>query len=324
MTALLVAIPASVLGDGGSAGGGLDLTTFLQILHGGLTTGSVLGLVALGYNVVFSSTRIVNFAQGTMLVVGGYVAFWFVEERGLPIYLAFLGAVLATLTIGMLVHLVAIRSLGKIDVASTMGWILTTSAAGTILLDLVRLTVSSEAQSIPSLAGSIFGWDGSVVSGVAIVPEDVLIVFTALALMVGFEVLLSRTLVGKAFRAVSQDKQAATLMGIDANRMVMLSFAIAGALAAIAAVVLSQRLFVKLDNGLNLGVMAFVAAVIGGLGSTRGAIVGGYVIAFATAMTRALVTDGGQWEIPVVVAVFLAVLVLRPRGIFGEAVAEKV
>lgn len=300
------------------------MTTFLLILVGGLTTGSVLGLVALGYNVVFSSTRIVNFAQGTMLVVGGYAAYALNDRAGLPIILAFLGAVAVTLVVGVLVHVIAIRSLGKIDVASTMGWILTTSAAGTILLDAVRLTIDSDPHKIPSIAGSIFGWKGSVISGVAITPDDALIVLTALALMVGFEMLLARTLIGKAFRAVSQDKQAATLMGINADRMVMLSFAIAGGLAAIAAVVLSQRLFVKLDNGLNLGIMAFVAAVIGGLGSTRGAIVGGYIIAFTTAITRAYVTDGSRWEIPVVVAVFLAVLVLRPSGIFGEDVTEKV
>ena len=300
------------------------MTTLLLILVGGLTTGSVLGLVALGYNVVFSSTRIVNFAQGTMLVVGGYAAFALNDRAGLPIVLAFVGAIAVTLVVGVLVHVIAIRTLGKIDVASTMGWILTTSAAGTILLDVVRLTIDSDTHQIPSIAASFFGWRGSVVSGVAITPDDALIVLTAIALMVVFEMLLSRTLIGKAFRAVSQDKQAATLMGINADRMVMLSFAIAGGLAAIAAVVLSQRLFVKLDNGLNLGIMAFVAAVIGGLGSTRGAIVGGYVIAFTTAITRAYITDGSRWEIPVVVAVFLAVLVLRPTGIFGENVTEKV
>lgn len=300
------------------------MTNFLLILVGGLTTGSVLGLVALGYNVVFAATRIVNFAQGTMLVVGGYAAFRLLDHYDFPLHLAFAGAVVITFLVGIAVYLVAIRSLGKAATASSMAWILTTSAAGTILLDVVRLAVDSETHQIPSLLGSVFGWNGSVVEGVAIRPDDVLIVVTALVLMVGFELLLSRTLVGKAFRAVSQDKQAATLMGINAERIIMMSFAIAGALAAVAAIVLAQRLFVKLDNGINLGVMAFVAAVIGGLGSTRGAIVGGYLIGFATLATRVLVADGSDYEIPVVFLVFLAVLVLRPTGIFGEAVTEKV
>lgn len=296
----------------------------MLIFVGGLTTGSVLGLVALGYNVVFAATRIVNFAQGTMLVVGGYAAFRLLDRYDLPLHLAFAGAVAITFLVGIAVYLAAIRSLGKADTASSMAWILTTSAAGTILLDVVRLAVDSRTHQIPSLLASVFGWSGSVVSGVAIRPDDVLIVISALVLMVGFELLLSRTLVGKAFRAVSQDKQAATLMGINAERIIMLSFAIAGALAAIAAIVLAQRLFVKLDNGINLGVMAFVAAVIGGLGSTRGAIVGGYLIGFATLATRVLVENGGDYEIPVVFLVFLAVLVLRPTGIFGEPVTEKV
>jgi branched-chain amino acid transport system permease protein len=155
------------------------------------------------------------------------------------------------------------------------------------------------------------------------VPNDVLIVVSALAVMVGIEVVQTRTMAGRALRAVSQDRPAASLMGINANRVVMGSFAVAGALAAFGAVLLAPRLFVKFDNGLLLGVQAFVAAVIGGLGSTRGAVLGGYVLGFVGGTLRVVSASGGQYEPLVVFLVFLLVLVIRPNGLLGMPSVEK-
>jgi branched-chain amino acid transport system permease protein len=122
---------------------------------------------------------------------------------------------------------------------------------------------------------------------------------------------------------VSQDPAAASLMGINTNRVVMTSFAVAGALGAFAAVLLAPRLFVKFDNGLLLGIQAFVAAVIGGLGSTRGAVLGGYVLGFVGGILRVTSSSGGQIEPLVIFVVFLLVLVVRPNGLLGAPVIEK-
>jgi branched-chain amino acid transport system permease protein len=140
----------------------------------------------------------------------------------------------------------------------------------------------------------------------------------------GLEMLQRRTTLGRAFRAVAEDRQTAGLMGINTELMVMITFALAGALAAIGAVLIAPRLFVKLDLGVNLGLQAFIAAVIGGLGSTRGAIVGGYVIGFTTAIVSTITSEGGSWGPVVVFVVFLLVLVVRPQGIFGSPAVEKV
>ncbi len=294
----------------------------VQIVVYGLTVGSVLALVALGYNLVFATSRVVNFAQGSMLVVGGFVAFAFVRA-GVPVWGALPLATIVGGLVGVAVDTLAIRPLRDFDPASSVGWILTTFSASLVLLDAVKLTIGAEPRTIPSLADSFFGWHGSTVSGVSIVPSDVLIVVTALALMVTGEYVQRHTMAGRALRAVSQDRTAASLMGINPRRLVMVSFAIAGALGALGAVLLAPRLFVKFDNGLLLGIQAFVAAVIGGLGSTRGAVLGGFVLGFVGGALRVLSPTGGQIEPLVVFVVFMLVLVVRPTGLLGLPIVEK-
>jgi branched-chain amino acid transport system permease protein len=230
----------------------------------------------------------------------------------------------ASLGVGVLVEIVAIKPLGRFDPSTNVGWILTTFGVGLIAIDLIKKTVGADARRLPPLADSMFGWKVARVSGVAITVPDVLLVVSALLIVVGLEMLQTRTALGRAFRAVAEDRQMAGLMGINVELTVMITFALAGALAAIGAVLIAPRLFVKLDLGVNLGLQAFIAAVIGGLGSTRGAIVGGYVIGFTTAIVSTITSEGGSWGPVIVFVVFLMVLVVRPAGIFGSPAVEKV
>ncbi len=294
----------------------------VQIVVYGLTVGSVLALVALGYNLVFATSRVVNFAQGSMLVVGGFVAFAF-TRAGIPVWGALPLATIVGGLIGVAVDMFAIRPLKDFDPGTSVGWILTTFSAGLVCLDVIKLTIGAEPRTIPNLLDSVFGWRGSTVSGIPIVPSDVLIVVAALTLMVVGEFVQQRTMAGRALRAVSQDRAAASLMGINPRKMVTISFAIAGAIGALGAVLLAPRLFVKFDNGLMLGLQAFVAAVIGGLGSTRGAVVGGFVLGFVGGVLRVMSSTGGQIEPLIIFVVFLAVLVVRPTGLLGLPVVEK-
>ena len=299
------------------------MTDLVQILVSGLTVGSVIALVAFGYNVVFASTRIVNFAQGSMLVIAGYVAFAVVRE-GVPIWVAFAAAVGISVAVGVLVEVVAIKPLGRFDPSTNVGWILTTFGVGLIAVDVIKRTIGAEARPLPPLVDSFLGWKLSKVAGVAVTAADVLLVATALVLVVALELLQRRTSFGRAFRAVAQDRQTAGLMGINTEATVMITFALAGALAAVGAVLIAPRQSVRLDLGVNLGVQAFVAAVIGGLGSTRGAVAGGYLIGFTSAVVGAVVADGANWQPVVVFVVFLLVLVVRPSGIFGSPAAAQV
>lgn len=303
---------------------GLGATTKLvQVLVSSLTVGSVLALVALGYNLVFSTTRIVNFAQGTMLVIAGYLAY-VMTRAGMPIWLAFLLTIIASAVVGALIELVAIRPLGRFDPATNVGWILTTFSIGLIAVDLIRLTIDAKPHPLPNLLRSVFGWRGSNIAHVPIAPDVVLILVTAVGLMVLIEVMQNRTMAGRAFRAVAQDRQTASLMGINTTRVVMSTFALAGALAAVGAVLLAPLLFVKLENADLLGIQAFIAAVLGGLGSTRGAVIGGFAIALTSAIVKTVSAGSGRYEPLIIFALFLAVLVIRPTGIFGSPYVEKV
>lgn len=298
------------------------MTDVVQVVVSGLTVGSVLALVALGYNLVFSTTRIVNFAQGSMIVVAGFFCYAMVRTPGpgLPIWLAFALTIVFSAAVGVLIEIVAIRPLGRFDPTTNVGWILTTFSVSLIAIDLVRIVVDARAHSLPQLVG----WKGFTLEGVPVTGSDILIVVAALTLMVGIDVLQRRTMLGRAIRAVAQDRQAASLMGINTTFVVTLAFALAGALAAVGAVLLAPRFFVKLDNGLVLGIQAFIAAVLGGLGSTRGAVIGGYAIAFTSAVVKVIGPGSAKYEPLVIFALFLLVLVFRPSGVLGSTAAEKV
>lgn len=299
------------------------MTTIVQVLVSGLTVGSAIALVAVGYNLVFSTSRIVNFAQGPMFAGAGYITFALVRE-GWSIWMAFIGTIVISMVVGAVIEIVALRPLGRFDPTTNVGWVLTTFSAGAIVLGVVNLTIGSSVRTLPALGGSIFGWKGSVISGVSIAATDVSLILVTLVIAIVMEVLYLRTLRGKAMRAVAQDKQAASLMGINPTLAIMFSFALAGAMAAIAAVMLAPKVFVKLDNAIFLGIQAFVAAVLGGLGSTRGALLGGYTIGFAGAIVKSISPTSARYEELVIFGIFLLVLVVRPTGIMGRRIAEKV
>jgi branched-chain amino acid transport system permease protein len=299
----------------------------VQTVVYGLTIGSVYALVACGYSLIFSTTRIVNFAQGPLVVVGGYLAWWLysdVAEGDVSLLLVTLAAVILTAGVGVLVDLIAVAPLGRFDPTTNISWLVTTFAAGIVAQELVAKTISDTGQTLPPLVESIFGWRGSVVADVAIQPADVVLVGTTLAAVGGLALLQARTRIGSAFRAVAQDRQASSLMGINPRTIVMLSFALAGALAGLSAVLIAPRLGVRFNIALNLGVLGFVAAVLGGLGSIKGAVIGGYAVGFVDGLVGSLTSNAAAWQPIVVFAVFVIVLALRPTGLLGRPQVEKV
>lgn len=303
------------------------MNELVQTLVYAVTIGSVYALVAFSYSLVFSTTRIVNFAQGTLVVVGGYLAWWLwssVFERDVSMLLVTVLTVLLAAVVGLLFDLVAIEPLGEFDPATNIAWLVTTFGAAIVVQELVAQLISDTGQSIPGLFGSFFGWHGSVVRDVAIGPSDVILVGTTLVLVVALELLQARTRVGRAFRAVAQDRQAAALMGINPKAMVRLSFLVAGAITGLAGVLIAPSYGVRFNIGLNLGLAGFVAAVLGGLGSTRGAIVGGYVVGLVEGFVGVMSSRADTYRPIAVFVVFVLVLTMRPTGLLGRPVVEKV
>ena len=299
----------------------------IQAIKYALTIGSVYALVAVGYSLIFSTTRIVNFAQGTLVVVGGYLGWWMYArafDGRWPILVVLLFVLVATALVGLVFDFVAIEPLGDFDPVTNIGWLVTTFAAAIVVQEIVSKKISDTGQTLPDLVRSIGGWRGSVVSDVAIGPSAILLVLITIAVVVALETFQSRTRAGRAFRAVAQDRQAASLMGVNPRAMVRLSFVLAGALTGLSGVLIAPLYGVRFNIGLNLGVAGFVAAVIGGLGSTRGAIVGGYFVGAVEGVVGVLSDRADTYRPIVVFALFVLALTLRPTGILGHPVVEKV
>ncbi|KAA0233063.1 MAG: High-affinity branched-chain amino acid transport system permease protein LivH [Acidimicrobiales bacterium] len=299
-----------------------DLVLVLRV---GLVEGSVLALIAFGYSLIFATTRVVNFAQGALVLVGGmaYLQFADAAFTEVPVWLAAILAIAVAAAAGAAVYAVAILPLGRFNPTVDIGWIITTFAIGAILMELVARRYGTLSYPVPPIIASVNGWEGSSVAEVPVSVEQVTLVLGTLGLLAVLELFHHKTIYGRAFRAVAQDSQMASMLGISVRRMVVLSFVLAGALAAVAALLVGPLINVGPLPFQLFGIQAFIAVVLGGLGSTRGAIVGAYIVGLLAAFLQVVLgwTDYVQF---IVFGVFLVVLAVRPTGIFGEPLVEKV
>lgn len=295
---------------------------FLQAIVQGLTSGGVYALIALAFSIIYMTTRVINFAQGEVLMVGAYIYFYMAatgkEGFGMPWPAALLVALLGAMIIGLVVHLISIAPLGKFDPNTNIGWILTTLSVSLILVEVMRNVAGEQAKRIDPVISS-FGGKRTIFS---IEPKQYLILIVGVVLALVLEVLHSKTQLGRALRATAHDKATASLMGINTGFMVRYSFAVAGILGGIGGWLLAPVIFVDPNMGTLVGLTAFVAAVVGGIGSTRGALVGGLTIGVVESLAKW--AGAGEWTGAMVFLTLILILVVKPTGILGEALIEKV
>jgi len=296
----------------------MDPQLILQSVISGLLQGSVYAVLALAFSIIYMTTRTINFAQGQQLMVGAFIYYALQVGVGLPFPLALLGAVLASILIGLVVERAALRPLGQFDPNTNIGWILTTLALGLIFQDLMRLIAGTDQRTVPAVVESIGG--RTAISGIDIQKYLIFVIGIALALVL--EALHRKSKLGRALRATAHDRNTAALMGINPQFMVLYSFGLAGALAAIAGWLIVPVTFLNLDMGTFTGLKAFAGAVVGGIGSTRGALVGGLVVGLAESST--VLFQAQQWGNALVFALLIVILMVKPTGILGDALIEKV
>lgn len=297
------------------------MITFIQFLITGIRLGSVYALIALGYTMVYGIIKLINFAHGDFIMVGGYTLYFAIPvmmKMGLPGWTAVILAVIVCACVGMLVELLAYRPVRKKGTNLTA--LITAIAMSFVLENL--------AQAIPAI-----GPDPRVpftlftqtitVGGVSISSATIITIIVSALVMCALYLFTQKTRIGRAMRCVSEDKQAAVLMGINVNRTIITTFAIGAGLAAIAALMyIAQYPKIYTTMGATLGIYAFVAAVLGGIGSLPGAMLGGMVIGIVQSATNTYISS--SMSDTFVYLILIIVLMIKPAGILGKNVGEKV
>lgn len=289
---------------------------FLTQVLNGLQLGSIYALVALGYTMVYGIILLLNFAHGDIIMFGSYVAWIALVQLGLNPAIAVLLAIFGCVLLGVLIDKVAYAPLRE---APRLSILITAIGVSYLLENGVQLLLGADAKVVPSIIdlGTVQVF-GSTLSGIALLTVAVTIVATVVLTL-----LVQKTRLGKAMRAVSEDMGAARLMGVNVNSTISFTFAVGSALAGIAAILYSMAYQqVSPTMGVMLGTKAFVAAVLGGIGSIPGAVIGGLIVGFSEVFVAAFGLS--VWQDAVVFLLLILVLVVKPTGLLGRPVTEKV
>jgi len=292
--------------------------TFLSYLISGISLGSVYAIIALGYTMVYGIAKMLNFAHGDVIMVGAYISFCTTSYLGLSPLVSVLLAIVVCTVLGIVIERLAYKPLRQ---APALAVLITAIGVSYFLQNAALLIWGSSSKTFSSVAGdwSIKLFDDQLtITGVTIVT-----VLACVVIMVALTLFTTKTKLGTAMRAVSEDKGAAQLMGISVNSTISLTFAIGSGLAAIAGVLLcSAYPMLMPTTGSMPGIKAFTAAVFGGIGSIPGAMIGGILLGIIEIFAKAYIST--QLSDAVVFAVLIVVLLVKPDGLLGKRVSEKV
>ena len=305
-------------------------TDFFNVLLIGFTQGAVYALVALGYTLVYGILQLINFAHGDVFALTGLVATtfitsWFGLDNGTAVLtigggllVTFLGAAALGAAVNTSIEFLAYRRLRN---APRLAVLITAVGMSFIVQNISLAIYDVNAKSVPHL---IPGTPVFTVGGVHYDWDAFFVVFVTAPVLVVLSWLVKSTRQGKAMRATSQDPEAASIMGIDVNRTISFTFALAGALAGIGAVLFLTQYNIRYDTGFTLGLIAFTAAVLGGIGNLTGAVLGALIIGLIQAFNEGLswFAPGSDWTRSIVFGILIAILVFRPEGLLGERTPE--
>ena len=300
--------------------------SFLNFLISGISLGSIYAIIALGYTMVYGIAKMLNFAHGDVIMVGAYICFFAVSSYGLPPVVGVVAAMAVCTVLGIVVERLAYKPLRQ---APSLAVLITAIGVSYFLQNGAQLLWTSSPKVFPNIFAQM-GADGAMKSSFTLFDGQLNISYVAVVaiiacvvIMAGLTLFTGYTKMGKAMRACSEDKGAAQLMGIDVNRTISMTSAIGSALAAIAGVLLcSYNSTLMPTTGSMPGIKAFTAAVFGGIGSIPGAFLGGLLLGIIEAMAKAYISM--QLANSIVFAVLIIVLLVRPAGLLGKYVPEKV
>ena len=293
------------------------MTIFIRTLISGLNLGSIYALIALGYSMVYGIAKMLNFAHGDVIMVGAYAGIVAVLNLGLPPVLAILFGVVICSILGMVIERLAYKPLRE---APSLSVLITAIGVSYLLQNLALIIFGSEQKAYPVFGTNLKGF---TIAGVKVDGITILTLVVTAIIMIGLTFFINKTKIGKAMRAVSEDKGAAQLMGINTDRTITITFAIGSALAAIASAFYGANyVFILPTTGSMPGIKAFTAAVLGGIGSIPGAMLGGIVLGIIEQFAKQYIST--VWSNAIVFGVLIIVLLVKPTGLLGKKVTEKV
>jgi branched-chain amino acid transport system permease protein len=289
---------------------------FIQQLINGLHVGSIYALIALGYTMVYGIVRLINFAHGDIVMIGAYIAFISLTVFHLPLWTVIVIAIVLCAAAGIFIERIAYKPLRS---APRISALITAIGVSLFLENAVMLIFKPNPRPFPTVMNTM----PINVGGLQISLVTLVTIVVSLVLMVSLELFVKKTKTGKAMRAVSEDTKAGQLMGININTTISITFAIGSGLGAVGGILYSIA-YPLIDPfmGIMPGLKAFVAAVLGGIGIIPGAMLGGFLLGTAESFTKAYISS--QWADAVVFGILIIVLLVKPSGIFGKNVREKV
>lgn len=292
------------------------MSLFFQTLISGLSLGSIYALIALGYTMVYGIAKMLNFAHGDVIMIGAYSVIVTVMSLGLPPVVAIPVSILFCAILGVTIEFLAYKPLRK---ASPLAVLITAIGVSYFLQNIAQLIFGTQQKAFPKIIDLSGIKIGSVeINGITLVTLAVTAV-----IMIVLTLFINKTKVGKAMRAVSEDKEAAELMGISTNRTISITFAIGSALAAVASIFYGATYtYIKPTTGSMPGIKAFTAAVFGGIGSIPGAMLGGILLGVIEQYSKAYIST--TMSDAIVFGVLIVVLLVKPTGLLGKKISEKV
>jgi branched-chain amino acid transport system permease protein len=307
------------------------MDTFIQLTLNGLTLGSVYALIALGYSLVYGILKLLNFAHGDVVTVGSFIGFGMLQLLGgsadpvVPIWLLLVlitgAAMVGCAVLGVAIERFAYRPLRD---APRIAPLISALGVSFFLAYSLQLLFGAEQRDYDtfSMGDGVLYFEGFNIGNVSVPLLRIVVIVSAFALMVALWVLVNRTKTGKAMKATSFDREAAAMMGIDVDRVIVFSFVLGSALAGAAGVLFALRVPTYASIGFITGLKGFTAAVIGGIGSIPGAMAGGLILGFAEAYTQGYVST--KWSDLAVFVILIGFMLFRPQGLFGRPDITKV
>lgn len=290
------------------------LTVFLQFLFSGLTVGSVYALVGMGFNIIYNATSIINLAQGEFVVIGGLLMWFFLESCRLPFLVAVALTILSAGLIGLIMERLTIRPLKTNDL---LVMIMVTIAVSIVMRGLLMFKFGKEPYSYAPFTEG----DPLMIGGAVIQLQTLWVLGITGACILALYAFFNMTMAGKAMRACSFDATAASLVGIPVSRMIMFSFILSAIVGAVGGIAITPISLMEYDKGPMLAVKGFCAAIMGGLGRGRGAVIGGLTIGILESMTAGYLHSGLKDAVALII--MLTILFFRPAGLFGSAATQR-